>query len=114
MIDNNESKRRKVRTFLKKNYSGEFIISKTPNEDGKFEVSSNGYLNADSDITSLTNGDFIFTKVLDFDCHYCYSLKTLEGAPKEVRKFYCNDCSSLKSLKGAPQKVKKFNCRNYN
>ena len=47
-----------------------------------------------------------FGTVYDFTCTNCTSLKSLDGAPKEVdQRFYCNNCTSLKSLKGAPEKV---------
>ena len=37
-------------------------------------------------------------------CIECYSLETLEGAPKTVLgDFHCDDCPNLKSLKGAPE-----------
>ena len=50
----------------------------------------------------------------DFDCSYCSSLVSLEGAPKEVGgSFYCNGCESLTSLKGAPKEVGGwFDCSN--
>lgn len=35
-------KRERVIQFLKANYKGEFIVSETPNEIGKYEVSSSG------------------------------------------------------------------------
>ena len=58
-------------------------------------------------ITSLTNGLFKFGSVGGrFNCSDCNSLKTLEGAPKEVgRSFNCKGCDSLKTLKGAPKRV---------
>ena len=48
-----------------------------------------------------------------FYCYGCKSLKTLEGAPKEVGDdFNCNNCDALKSLDGAPKKVGgNFFCR---
>ena len=41
-----------------------------------------------------------------FDCSYCKSLTTLEGAPEKVGgDFKCNGCKLLKTLEGAPEKV---------
>ena len=68
-----------------------------------------------TNITSLTNGMFHWGKVgNDFDCSYCKSLKSLEGAPKEVGiSFYCYNCDSLNTLEGAPKKVGEFfSCNN--
>ena len=93
---------------MKENYKGIFKISKTPNSDGKYEVSSTKDVEViNRNITSLTNGMFIWVNVIeDFICSYCYSLETLEGAPEKVgRDFDCSCCESLKNLKGAPEKV---------
>ena len=59
------------------------------------------------DITLLTNRLFEFGTVSgDFKCDGCKSLRTLEGAPKEVgRDFNCSYCKSLTSLEGSPEKV---------
>ena len=124
-----------VKEFLKENYNiqGSYTIKETKtmfivDVKGDIEVANEG-------ITSLTNGLFEFGEVSrNFDCSYCDSLKTLEGAPKEVGRdfacpfcdslktlegapkevgkgFYCNYCKSLKTLEGAPQKVRgNFNC----
>ena len=67
------------------------------------------------DITSLTNGLFQWGKVSGcFSCANCVSLKSLDGAPKDVGiSFYCHGCSSLETLEGAPKKVGEyFNCEN--
>ena len=97
-----------IKSFLKENYDGLIKISKKPNAVGKYEVSSTKSIRVKNyNITSLTNGMFIWSTVDGyFDCNYCRSLKSLEGAPKEVGKgFRCSNCNSLKSLEGAPEKV---------
>ena len=97
-----------IKSFLKENYDGLIKISKKPNVVGKYEVSSTKSIRVKNyNITSLTNGMFIWSTVDGyFDCNYCRSLKSLEGAPKEVGKgFRCSNCNSLKSLEGAPEKV---------
>ena len=97
-----------IKLFLKENYDGLIKISKKPNAVGKYEVSSTKNIRVKNyNMTSLTNGMFIWTTVDGyFDCNYCRSLKSLEGAPKEVGKgFRCSNCNSLKSLEGAPEKV---------
>ena len=97
-----------IKAFLKETYNGVMKISKKPNADGKYEVSSTKSIRVKNyNITSLTNGMFIWSTVDGyFDCNYCRSLKSLEGAPKEVGKgFRCSNCNSLKSLEGAPEKV---------
>ena len=126
-----------IKKFLKLNYKGysNCKISREPNQYGKYEVSSAKRIEVkNKNITSLTNGIFIWTTVDglfsvidcyslkslegapekvggDFDCSYCNSLESLKGAPKEVKGFYCVDCRSLKTLKGAPEKVRgNFNC----
>ena len=90
-----------------------FKISKTPNTDGKYKVSSPNIIKVKNrNITSLTNGLFVWDKVKSFDCSSCGNLTSLEGAPREVKDhFFCAFCYSLTSLKGAPEKVgKNFNC----
>ena len=97
-----------IKSFLKENYNGVVKISKKPNADGKYEVSSTKKITVKNrNITSLTNGMFVWTVVRGtFGCDSCYSLTSLEGAPKEVGEhFYCDNCYSLKSLEGAPEKV---------
>ena len=93
--------------FLKENYDiqGSYTIKET--KDG-FIVDVKG--NADvknRNIVSLTNGLFEFG-IVDggFTCQGCKSLRTLEGAPKEVRGWFdCIECKSLRTLEGAPEKV---------
>lgn len=47
----------------------------------------------------------------NFTCEGCESLKTLQGAPTEVRGYFnCYDCKSLTSLKGSPKKVISYIC----
>ena len=102
-----------VEEFLKENYNihGSYTIKETKTRfivdiKGDIEVANEG-------ITSLTNGLFEFGEVSrNFDCSYCDSLKTLEGAPKKVgENFSCHDCKSLTSLEGAPKEVKGgFDC----
>ena len=99
-----------IKQFLKNTYTGSANceISEYPNKDDKYEVSSTKNIEVTNyNITSLTNGSFVWIEVRgDFNCSGCSSLKSLEGAPKEVGKdFECPGCSSLKSLKGAPEKV---------
>ena len=77
-------------------------------------VNYNYDLYAGNDLTSLNNdGKFQWGKVDGiFSCNECNSLKTLEGAPKEVTyDFTCTYCNSLKSLEGAPKEVgRRFDC----
>ena len=99
-----------IKQFLKDNFKGysNCKISRNPNGDSKYEVSSKGPVEVkNKQITSLTNGLFIWTNVKrDFICSNCDSLTSLEGAPKEVgRDFSCGYCESLKSLEGAPKEV---------
>lgn len=114
-IDNPSDLRQVIENWIKKNYSFKNLdISKSPNKDGKFEVSSDTVIVGDGndDIPSLTNGLFIWKKVKSFNCSYCDNLTSLEGGPEEVsRHFNCSRCHSLTSLKGAPKKVgKDFDC----
>ena len=116
-IDNiDESIKEQINQFLKDNFGGGSLckISDKPNNNGKYEVSSTGYIIVKNyKITSFTNGLFIWTTVdKDFRCAFCDLLTSLEGAPKEVGGvFDCSYCDLLKSLKGAPEKVGgKFNC----
>ena len=66
-IDNvDESIREEIKQFLKDNFDGASLckISKKPNKDGKFEVSSKGdVVVKNKSITSLNNGLFIWTNI---------------------------------------------------
>ena len=75
-----------IESFLKANYRGSIKISREPNADGKYEVSSTkDIIVKNRNITSLTNGMFVWMVVNgSFDCMSCNSLESLEGAPKEV------------------------------
>ena len=97
-----------VKAFLKENYIGSIRISRKPNADGKYEVSSFVDIGVKNrNITSLTNGMFIWATVDGyFECIYCIKLESLEGAPKEVGEYFdCSGCKSLESLEGAPKEV---------
>ena len=126
--------------FIKKWITDNFKVtdlklSKNQNSDGKYEVSAASASVTNKNITSLTNDMFVWSKIKnDFYCSGCTSLKSLEGAPKEVGEdfccflcynlsslkgapkkvggdFYCNNCRSLTSLEGAPEIIyKDFNC----
>ena len=99
-----------IKKFLKLNYKGHSSckISREPNQYGKYEVSSTKDIDViNKNITSLTNGMFVWTTVDGyFRFVSCNSLKSLDGSPKKVgRDFYCFNCNSLTSLKGAPKEV---------
>lgn len=121
-----------IEDFLKINYRGKFIISKYPDKDGKYKVSSttNVYGRWDlADQPYLTNGRFKFTTIkghfaatncdellsleggpMIVNGNFCIDsnplLKTLKGAPKIAKgDFSCNACTSLISLEGAPEKI---------
>ena len=110
-IDNvDESIKDQIKQFLNDNFknASKCKISEKPNKEGKFEVSSNGDIEVkNQQITSLTNGSFIWTNIKgDFICSDCNLLKSLEGAPKEVgRDFSCGYCNLITSLEGAPKEV---------
>ena len=68
-------KRERVIQFLKNNYGGNFIVSETPNDNGKFEVSSGGALILmNKDAESLVSDDFTFTKDAFDDYLCCFEL----------------------------------------
>ena len=102
-----------IESFLKENYDyinymGAIKISNKPNKDCKYEVSSITDIGVkNKNITSLTNGMFVWTVVNgDFRCYECNSLISLKGAPEKVGgTFDCSDCQSLISLEGAPKEV---------
>ena len=112
----NEAIRQNIKKWIKDNFRVVGLkISDIPNEEGKYKVSALDVDVTNKNITSLTNGMFIWTIVRGyFTCSYCPSLKTLEGAPKEVGcNFYCSNCQSLTSLKGAPKLINgNFSCSN--
>ena len=100
----------RYKKFLEENY---IIIGQVRpyKKDGILFVNIDGDIMVKNiHITSLTNGLFCFGKVKgSFDCSNCYSLKSLEGAPKEVGEdFNCFKCEFLTSLEGAPEKVGRY------
>ena len=100
--------RDEIKVFLKENYIGSIKISRKPNIDGKYEVSSTTDIGVKNrNIISLTNGMFIWTKVGGyFNCSHCIRLESLDGTPKIVGGYFdCSGCKSLESLDGAPEKV---------
>ena len=74
-----------IELFLQSNYSkSKFDISKKPNKDGKYEVSSKDYIHINNkDLTSLTNGMFVWKNVGGLDFSNCHKLMTLDGIPEE-------------------------------
>ena len=108
VVFNNDNIKSEIEKFIKNNYRcSRFVISNKPNKDGKFIVDGNSIQVINNNIVSLTNNFFIWGKVTRyFNCSYCDSLISLEGAPKEVgENFDCSYCKSLISLKGAPEEV---------
>lgn len=106
--------------MIRRSYKPEFrkeddpvILFKNSRENPEEYYVKDGLVCCNGSVTVL-NDDLVdgkfpvkFGKVQgNFDCAYCESLTSLEGAPKEVGKnFYCSECSSLASLEGAPEKV---------
>lgn len=122
--------KKNIEKFIKANYSGNFIISDNPNDDGKYEVMANNDITVkNTNIEHLTNDVFVWTRINgNFNCSFCDSLKTLIDAPKKVTgnfdcrgcksitslsgiqkeingNFYCHSCHSLKTLEGGPEIV---------
>ena len=97
-----------IMKFLKQNYNGfdfdEERVTIKHTDNGTI-VDYKGSLVFDGD-GPLTNGDFRFGEVEDFDCSMCPDLVNLEGSPEIVKyAFNCGSCKNLKSLEGAPKKV---------
>lgn len=113
-VSSDDLRREAVKKFIKDNYdvaAPGAKISAAPNKDDKFEVSARGLArikyNKKNDLTTLTNGDFIWTKVDGgFDISWMDNLEKLEGMPKEIGgSLWMNHCPKLKSLDGFPEKV---------
>ena len=102
-----------IEEFLKENYKidGPYAI-KTTDKGFVVDVRGGDIEVKNENITSLTNGLFRFGDDCGFWCSDCNSLKSLEGAPKEVGwSFDCSKSHSLRTLEGAPEKVKgDFDC----
>ena len=101
-----------IKQFLNDNYNGasKCKISKNPNKDGKFIVDCNYELSMKNiHCKKLTNEYFIFGEIKgNFDCSYCSSLTSLDGAPEKVGgNFNCSYCDSLTSLEGVPKSIKR-------
>lgn len=115
-VTSDDIRRKAVEKFIKDNYNvvapGAKISAK-PNKDDKFEVSAKGMVrirhDKKRDLTSLTNGDFIWTEIGGkFDISYMDNLETLKGAPKDVGgSLYLQNCPKLKSLEGFPESIGK-------
>ena len=75
-----------IKAFLKENFIGASSckISKNPNADGKYEVSSTKNIEVKNyNITSLTNWSFIWIEVRgDFKCYGCAGKFTIEDIKK--------------------------------
>jgi hypothetical protein len=101
-----------IEDFLKKNYKGNFKISKTPNQDGKFVVDSNtNVILKNYNIEQLTNDLFVFGKIDgNFEC-VGDRFTSLEGAPETVTKNFICTCPALTSLKGCPYVWGHFVCK---
>lgn len=102
-----------INKWINENYECKGLkISDKPNSNGLYKVHAHKARVKNKNTTSLTNGMFEWKKINDFSCVDCTSLKSLEGAPKEVKgDFTCCECENLSSLEGAPEKVGgDFNC----
>ena len=109
-IDIEKDIKSEIKQFLKDNYRGRFSI--TLDGDNYVVNSRTSVIVMNKNISSLTNKMFRFGDVKDFDCSYCESLTSLEGAPEKVRDFDCRFCDFLTSLEGAPKVVSgDFKCR---
>jgi hypothetical protein len=109
-IENKTNYRQEVEDFISKycQCSDAVKISREPNKDGFYEVSTRGDVMIGGD--KLTNGLFVWVSVRSFWCSGT-NIETLEGSPKIVTGvFNCNGCEKLKSLKGCPKKVGSFSC----
>ena len=103
--------KQEIKDFLKLYFTGHSHckISRNPNSDGKYEVSSNGKIIQNESNNpqgrNLTNGKFIWTVVNgDFKCNS--KVVSLEGGPRKVTgDFNVVDSNQLTDLKGAPEEV---------
>ena len=112
-LEANADPRAEIAEFLKQNFIGEWTISKEPNKDGYYEVSSSTSIyGKQNKLTTLTNGLFIWTKVKgSFSCEKCNNLTSLKGGPREVgRAYYCSYCPNLETLEGGPEFAGWFDC----
>ena len=83
------------------------IFDDKKTEDGKYIVNCDNVYIFNKNITSLTNGQFIWGNITGtFSCFGCKQLKSLKGAPKYVGEWFdCHECDNLISLEGAPERV---------
>lgn len=108
--------RDEVVKWIDKNYKCLGLkISNNPNEDGLYEVMATSVELKNKNISSLTNGMFVWIYTKFFSCSRCKNLTSLDGAPSEVDSdFYCYD-TAIKDLTGAPNVVGgDFNCSGCN
>lgn len=90
-----------------KNISDMFIIHEKPDSDGKYLVDSKeSIILKDSSLTTLEHDLFKWNVVDgDFGCINCNKLKSLKGAPIDVKSdIQIKGCNLLESLEGFPKK----------
>ena len=92
-----------IDNWCKNNIEGKYVINKktlTINSPSSIKITNKELTEFPSYIHfGIVNGSF--------SCDNCDSLKSLEGAPKEVgRGFNCNECGSLESLDDISTRVK--------
>ena len=99
-IDTDSIMKEEILSFLSSTYStskdDQYSIYK--DKDKWIVDVSQPLIVSNYDIQYLTNDLFEFGIVNGkFDCGHCKNLKSLKGAPKEVRgDFYCDFCKNLK------------------
>lgn len=100
-----------IEEWIKENYTCTALkISDKPNRDGLYEVTANSV--EVKNITSFTNGFFVWKNVENFFFCNCLKLKSLEGAPEVSGNYYCTNCYSL-NANGIPDEIRGkvvFNC----
>lgn len=103
---NVESIQLKAEEYINANYTVSGKLS-FENVNGVCIVNCTGDVEVkNKEIKRLTNG-FKWGEINGkFDCSYCRSIKSLEGAPEKVNgHFACYYCENLTSLEGAPKEV---------
>lgn len=104
----------RIEKWINENYECKGLkISDNPNKDGLYEVSAYKAEVKNKNITSLTNGLFVWKNVKNFFFCNCLKLESLEGAAENISgNYYCVNCHSI-SLDNVSEKIKEkvvFNC----
>ena len=99
-----------ILNFIEANYdtAGKKVTVKFDKKIGTYVVNSRGYISLiDSNLESLTNGEFVWGSVMGMSIDNCNNLTSLEGFPMTINgtSISVSNCDNLTSLEGITQSL---------